>query len=64
MAEEFGIWSSVKDKLSGVHGIVIARTVHAFGPTELGIQREGLDAEGKMWELVWLPEARCEPYAD
>lgn len=64
MYEEFGVGSRVADKVSLIHGTVVSRTVHLYADVEVGILRDGVDNDGRMWDVIWLPEGRCTAFFD
>ena len=52
------IGTKVKDRLSGVVGVIVARTEWLYRSPEVALARDGCDADGRPWDLMWLDEGR------
>lgn len=52
------IGTRVKCTVSGVAGKVVARTEWAWRTPEIAVARDGCDADGKPWDLLWLDDGR------
>jgi len=52
------IGATAKDTLSGVVGKIVARTEWAYRSPEVALARDGCDADGRPWDLMWLDEGR------
>lgn len=52
--------SIVKDKITGLQGVVMARTTYLTGCAHLGIQPQKLKTDGTVHEWVWIDETRAE----
>jgi hypothetical protein len=50
----------VKDRISGLQGIAIARTEWLYGCVRVTIQPEKLDKDGKQRDNVTVDEPQCE----
>lgn len=50
----------VKEKITGLEGVVMARTEFLTGCSHLAILPQTLDDKGNMKEWVWLDETRFE----
>ncbi|OJY68677.1 MAG: hypothetical protein BGP16_05425 [Sphingobium sp. 66-54] len=46
----------VRDKITGVEGIVIGITDWLTACRHIGVKREGVDKDGKPWEMMWFDE--------
>lgn len=57
------IGARVKCAASGVVGQIVARTEWAWRTPEVAVARDGCDADGRPWDLLWLDDGRvtvCE----
>lgn len=54
------IGDSARDTLSGVTGKIVARTEWAWRSAEIAVVRDGCDADGKPWDILWLDEGRVD----
>jgi hypothetical protein len=52
-----------RDRMTGIEGIYIALETWFDRSAQVAIQRPGLDADGKPFELHWFPQSRLEPVA-
>ena len=52
------IGARVKCAASGVVGQIVARTEWAWRTPEVAVVRDGCDADGKPWDLLWLDDGR------
>ncbi len=51
----------VRDKISGVKGIVVGRAEYLYRSPTVNIGIREMDGDGKPNESVWLNESQCEP---
>lgn len=52
------IGHNVRDEITGVEGLYIAYTHWHDRSGEIAIQRTGLDADGKPFDVHWCPQSR------
>jgi hypothetical protein len=52
----FNLGDRVKDTVTGIEGILWAKTQWMTGCDHYGIKREGTDKDGKAYDLVWVDE--------
>lgn len=52
------IGTMAKDSLSGVVGKIVARTEWLYRSPEVALARDGCDADGRPWDLMWIDEGR------
>jgi hypothetical protein len=50
----------VRERYTGIEGIVIAITHWITSCDHIGVKREGLDKDGKPYELLWFDEPNVE----
>lgn len=50
----------VRDRISGIDGVLIAKTQWHDRSDECAILRDGRDAEGKPFDVLWFPASRIE----
>lgn len=50
--------ASVKDRETGIDGVLIARTEWFDRSTEVAILRHGVNHDGLPWDVFWFPESR------
>ncbi|MBD3762618.1 hypothetical protein [Rhizorhabdus sp.] len=58
--EKIGLGDRAREKFTGVEGIVTGITLWLTGCNHIAIKREGLDKDGKPWELLWFDEPNVE----
>ena len=51
---------TLKDKISGVQGVVMARGDYLTGCNRYGLMKQGLTEKGGLHEWIWLDESRLE----
>lgn len=56
---KIGLGSTVKDRITGLTGIVMARTEYLTGCAHVAILATKLSKEGKLPEWEWIDETRC-----
>lgn len=49
----------VKDQITGIEGTVVGRTSWLYRTAEIALSRDGVDADGRPWDLMWIDAARC-----
>lgn len=49
-----------RDKMTGIDGILIAKTTWLDRSDEAAIQRDGVDHDGAPWQVHWFPWSRLE----
>ena len=49
---KFKLGIKLKDRISGVEGVSVARTQYLSGCNHYSLQRPGVDKDGKLWD--WL----------
>lgn len=57
---EINLGDRVREKLSGVEGVVIGITHWITSCDHIGVKRQGVDQNGKPWELLWFDEPHIE----
>ena len=50
---EFEFMQRVRNKITGVEGLVTAYALYATGCTHYSVTQEGLDKDGKPYEAAW-----------
>lgn len=55
---EIRLGSKVKDPITGIEGIVVNRTTYLFDTTQVAVEGDGTDGEGKRHELAYFAEDR------
>jgi hypothetical protein len=50
----------VKDRITGLKGIVAARIQYMTGCNQYGVNTRKLKADGNLPDLVWIDESRLE----
>lgn len=50
--------ASVRDEISGVVGVIVARTEWLYRTPEVALARDGCDADARPWDLMWIDEGR------
>lgn len=55
---EIRLGSKIKDPITGIEGIVVNRTTYLFDATSVGVERDGVDGDGKRHELAYFQEDR------
>jgi len=50
--------AKVRDKLTGVTGVLLCKQIWHDRTDEWAIQRPGLDADGEPFALLWFPAMR------
>lgn len=56
----FDLGKKVRDRLTGIEGVLIALTIWHDRSHECAIQRVGLDADGHAYSVHWCPQSRVE----
>jgi hypothetical protein len=49
----------VKDKITGLTGVVMGRTEYLTNCTHVGIMPKKLDNNGVEYDWIWIDERRC-----
>ena len=57
--EKIKLGSTVKDRITGLQGVVMARTEYLTGCAHVAILATKLSKEGKIPEWEWIDEVRC-----
>lgn len=52
--------SKIRDRISGVKGIVLGRTEYLYQSPRLMMGIQECDTNGRPNEPIWLDEAQCE----
>ena len=50
--------ATARDAISGVTGKVVARAEWLYRTPEVALARDGCDADGRPWDLMWIDEGR------
>lgn len=56
---KIGLGSTVKDRITGLKGVVMARAEYLTGCVHVAILATKVDKEGKVPEYEWIDETRC-----
>ena len=56
--------SKVRDKITGIEGIVFARTEYLTGCIHVAVQPQKLTSEGKIIDPEWVDETRVDVIGD
>ena len=56
---KIALGSTVKDRITGRTGVVMARTEHLTGCAHVAILATKVTKEGKVPEWEWIDETRC-----
>jgi hypothetical protein len=51
--------STVKDRITGLVGVVLGRTEYLTGCTHVGISPKKVDTKGGLPDWSWIDERRC-----
>ena len=57
---KFLLGESVREKITGLEGIILARAEYATGCRHYGIQQRMITSEGKIPDYEWIDESRLE----
>jgi hypothetical protein len=57
----FDLGSVVKEKVTGLVGVVMSQTVYFTGCKHYGVQQQSLTADGKMKDWEYIDESRLIP---
>lgn len=57
--KKIGLGSTVKDRITGLQGVVMARTEYLTGCAHVGILATKVNKDGKIPEWEWIDETRC-----
>ena len=53
---DLALGDRVRERFTGVEGIVVGITQWLTGCAHIGVKREGLDKDGKPWDMMWFDE--------
>ena len=55
---EIPLGARVKDTITGYAGIAVARSEWLTGCVRIGVDKDKMDNNGKIFETLWIDEAR------
>lgn len=59
--ERFPLGTRVHDCHTGINGIAVAFTHWHYRTSEVAVIRDGVDSDGRPWELLWFDMSRLSP---
>lgn len=60
MGFKFELGTILKDKVTGFKGVLMGRSDYVTGCRQYGLQKQGLDEQGKVPDWAWFDEGRLK----